>query len=97
MSDGYVVEVPVDIIRNGFLVILNDISSVLNRVYEKQIAWERRVDSCWYGFGVDFGPMISTPDNLFGVKSDKSVRSDGEDELEGFVGVRRIDEEGRFA
>ena len=42
-------------------------------------------------------PMISTSDNLFGVKSDKSVRSDGEDELEGFVGVRRIDEEGRFA
>ena len=56
MSDGYVVEVPVDIIRNGFLVILNDISSVLNRVYEKQIAWERRVDSCWCGFSVDFGP-----------------------------------------
>ena len=41
--------------------------------------------------------MISTSDNLFGVKSDKSVRSDGEDELEGFVGVRRVDEEGRFA
>lgn len=97
MSDCDVVEVAVDVIGNGVLVILNDVSSLLNRVYKDQIACERRVDGGWSGFRVNFGPMVGSLDNLFGVKSEKSVRSDGENELEGLVGVRRVDEEGWFS
>lgn len=96
VSDCDVVEVPVDIIGNGVLVILNDVSSLLNRVYKHQIAREGRVDGGWCGFRADFGPMVGSLDNLFGVKSEEGVGSDGENELEGFVGVRRVDEEGRF-
>ena len=96
MSDCDVMEVPVDIIGNGVFVILNDVSSLLNRVNKEQIACEGRVDSGWSGFRADFGPMVGSLDNLLGVKSDLSVRSDGENELEGFVGVRRVEEEGGF-
>lgn len=76
MFDGDVVEVAVDIIRNGVLVILDDVPAVLNRVDEDQIARKRRVDGCWSCFGVDFGPMIGTLDNLFGVKPKNNVRGE---------------------
>ena len=77
-----VVEVAIDVVRDALLVVLQQVSALVLRVYQEATIGEGWDDGRRRCFSANECPVVTAPHYLFGVEGEFRLRGDGERELE---------------
>jgi len=87
-------EVAVDVVGNAPLVVLQQVPALVLGVYQQLPLGKSGNDGRWRSFCADQCPVVTASHYLLGVECEFCIGGDGEGELEGIVGMGRVEKNG---